>query len=66
MNPEMIAAVVQQECERFESHVLELLRTNTPPPEALERVRTLQYRAALLLDSLTDADAEVQHGSTDG
>lgn len=66
MNPAMLIEVVAEECERFEGQVLELLRTNAAPPEALERIAALQYRISMLMEPLAAADAEVTDGGTGG
>jgi len=50
MTPEMINAVVAAECARFEGAVLELLRTNAAPPEAVQRMRALAARIAVFAD----------------
>lgn len=61
MNPEAIAAIVAEECARFESHVLELLRTNQVPAEARQAVERLSARVLAFLGS-----QEVTDGGTDG
>lgn len=64
MTPEAIAAIVAEECARFEGHVLELLRTNQVPADARRAVERLSARVLAFLGS--QPEEVIDDGSLSG
>lgn len=64
MKPEAIAAIVADECARFDALVLELLRTNQVPADARRAVEKLSSRVLAFLGS--QPEEVIDDGSLSG